>query len=47
MDIANAEKEKRKKESAGYGAFQYDKEWIEKGFSVSLFSLLLEEGFYR
>ena len=28
---------------AGYGAFQYDKEWIEKGFSISPFSLPLED----
>ena len=31
---------------AGYGVFQYDKEWIEKGYSISPFSLplLVQDG---
>ena len=27
----------------GYGAFQYDKEWLQNGFSISPFSLPLED----
>lgn len=27
----------------GFGAFQYDREWIQKGFSISPFSLPLED----
>ena len=28
---------------SGYGAFQYDKEWLQNGFSISPFSLPLED----